>query len=259
MKLIAFIFSFLIFTSAIAQVEKVIAPKPSPARLVNDLTPGHDFLTQPQAQDLEKTLLDYEDSTSTQIAIVIVESLQDYSANEFATELGRQWGVGGKEFSNGIVILISTGEKDGQRNAYIATGYGMEGVIPDVIANDIVENDIVPNFKDGNYYRGFASAIQSIQKAAAGEYKSSGRKKARAKDSPVKAIVIIIFLLIFFFLKSKGGGGPFVTNRRHGGFIGGGYGGYGGFGGFSGGSSDGGGFGGFGGGSFGGGGAGGNW
>ena len=253
-----FIIVVLFFcTNAFAQVEKVIPAKPNPPKLVNDFTAGHNFLTEPQAQDLEKTLLDYEDSTSTQITIVVTESLQGYSANEFATALGRQWGVGGKEFSNGIVILISTGEKDGQRNAYIATGYGMEGVVPDVIANDIVENDIVPNFKEGNYYRGFSKAIASIQKAAAGEYKSSGRKKARTKGSPIQAILIILFLIIYFILKSKGGGGPFVTNRRYGGFIGGGY---GGFGGFSGGSSgSGGGFGGFGGGSFGGGGAGGNW
>lgn len=247
----------------LAQVESVIPNRPSPAVLYNDLSSGKSFLTASQADQLEKILVAYADSTSTQICVVIVESLQDYTANEYATALGRKWGVGSKQFNNGLVILISTGGEEGKREAYIATGYGMEGVIPDVVAKSILENDIIYNFKQGQRYRGLEQAIRSLQKAAAGEYKAPAhRKKQGGRAIPPFVIVILLLLVSVLF----GGGGGWGPGRRGGGFGGwtggtwlggGGFGsGYGG-GGFGGGS--GGGFGGFGGGSFGGGGAGGRW
>lgn len=245
-----------------AQIESVLPSRPSPAVLYNDLTPGRSFLTAPQADQLERILVAYDDSTSTQICVVIVESLQDYTANEYATALGRSWGVGSKQFNNGVVILISTGGETGDRDAYIATGYGMEGAIPDVVAKSIVENDIVYNFREGQYYRGLEQAINSIVKAAAGEYKAPARRKKKTEiDIPTIVLVIVCILLSLLSRGGRGWGG----GRRRGGFggwtggtwLGGGGFGGGGFG--SGGGFGGGGFGGFGGGSFGGGGAGGKW
>ena len=259
MKRVLFIFSLFVSLVGFAQVEKAIPPKPNPSRLYNDLTEGKNFLTSLQAEDLERLLLEYEDSTSSQVMIAVVPTLSGYTANEFATALGRAWGVGTKDFNNGIVILVSTGADGSKRDAYIATGYGMEGFVTDVIAKDIVENDLIANFKEKQFYRGFVSALNSIDKAVKGEYKSSGRKKSRSgKGTPIQSILFLLLILFIIFIRSRGGGGPFVTGRSYGGFIGGGLGG--GFGGgFSGGGSSGGGFGGFGGGSFGGGGAGGNW
>ena len=246
-----------------AQVESVIPNRPTPAVLYNDLSRDKSFLTAAQADQLERILVAYDDSTSTQICVVIVESFQDYSANEFATALGRKWGVGSAQFNNGVVILISTGGDAGNREAYIATGYGMEGAIPDVVAKSIVENDIIYNFKQGQRYRGLEQAVWSLKKAAAGEYKAPARRK-RPDGRAIPPVVIVILLLILSAL--FGGGRGFGGGRRGGGFggwtggtwLGGGsFGGGLGGGGFGGGS--GGGFGGFGGGSFGGGGAGGRW
>jgi uncharacterized protein len=245
-----------------AQIESVLPPRPSPAVLYNDLTPGRSFLTAPQADQLEKILVAYDDSTSTQICVVVVESLQDYTANEYATALGRSWGVGSKQFNNGVVILISTGGETGNRDAYIATGYGMEGAIPDVVAKSIVENDIIFNFKEGQRYRGLEQAVLSIAKAVAGEYKAPARRKKKS-ESDIPTIVIVIVFLLLSMLSGGGRGG----RGRRGGFggwtggtwLGGGGFGGGGFGGGGFGSGSGGGFGGFGGGSFGGGGAGGKW
>lgn len=260
----AVLFWIVLFFSqfVFAQVESVLPARPSPAALYNDLTPGRSFLTGAQAEQLERMLVAYDDSTSTQICVVIVEGLQDYTANEYATALGRSWGVGSKQFNNGVVILISTGGNSGDRDAYIATGYGMEGAIPDVVAKSIVENDIVYNFKQGNYYRGLEQAVLSVVKAAAGEYKApTQRKKKRESDIHPGVIFVVLFLLSLLF---GGGSGGFGGRRRRGGFggwTGGMWMGGGGFGGggFGGGGFGGGGFGGFGGGSFGGGGAGGKW
>ncbi len=248
-----FLFIALFLPAALlAQVEKYIPPPPDPPALVNDFTGK--FLIKAQKEALEKKLIAYDDSTSNQVVIVVVETLDGYDANEYATALGRKWGVGNKDFNNGIVILISTGGKDGDRDAYIAVGYGLEGAIPDVTAKAIVENELIPHLKAGNYYRGLDETTDAIIKAAAGEYKaqvSYGSRNIKEKIGVGTIIIIIIILVILLAIRNNGG--TYVSRGGFGGWTGGG--------GWSGGgrSSGGGGFGGFGGGSFGGGGAGGKW
>jgi len=256
------LFCFLIATVADAQIEKSLPTRPNPARLYNDLTKSATFLTKPQADFLERTLVSFDDSTSTQIAIVVVESLEGYSANEYATALGRKWGIGRQAFNNGVVVLISTGGRDANRDAYIAIGYGLEGAIPDVTADAILEKELIPSLKEGNYFLGFKRAIDALIKASAGEYKLERRKRKSPKVG-VPSIVLVILLILISMLSSRGGG-TMINRRGHRGWtgvpwLGGGFSGGSGWGGGSGGGFGGGGFGGFGGGSFGGGGAGGKW
>lgn len=265
MKKLLFIIFLFSSVASIAQVEKAVPAPQNPPRLYNDFTKGKNFLTPEQAQHLESKLIAYDDSTSSQVTIVIVEDLKDYSANEFATALGRKWGVGGREFNNGVVILISTGAGEGNRDAYIATGYGLEGAIPDITAKHIVEDELIPEFRYGNYYSGLNKTVDAIIKAATGEYKSTQvRRKGKGLTSgQIFLIVVGIWVILGIFGKSNKGGGGYASRRGYRGFGGPFWGGTGsgwlggGGGGWSGGG--GGGFGGFGGGSFGGGGAGGKW
>jgi len=263
MKKFFLIIGLLFSVSAFAQIEKVLPDQKNPPRLYNDFTKAGNFLTNEQAQALENKLVAYDDSTSSQVAIVVVEGLNNYEANEYATALGRKWGIGGKEFSNGVLILISTGGGEGNRDAYIAVGYGLEGAIPDMTAAYIVDHEIIENFKQGNYYRGLDEAVDAIIKAATGEYKApQGYGKGKGL-SPGKIFLLILIIWIILGVIGRGGGkgGGYASRRGYRGFwgptLGGGLGGLGG-GGWSGGGG-GGGFGGFGGGSFGGGGAGGKW
>jgi uncharacterized protein len=257
------ILSFLLIaTTAAAQVDKILPERPSPAHLYNDLTKSSNFLTKAQAEYLENSLVSIDDSTSNQIAIVVVESLEGYTANEYATALGRKWGVGSQAFNNGVVVLISTGGGDGNRDAYIAVGYGLEGAIPDVTADNILENELIPIFKEGNYLEGFKRTIDALERAAAGEYKQQ-RKKRNSPKVGIPSIVFVLILILISILSSRGGGGTMINRRGHRGWtggtwMGGGWGGGSSWGGSSGGGF-GGGFGGFGGGGFGGGGAGGRW
>lgn len=253
MKKILFIFSLLVSVFASAQIENVIPSKPSPPKLVNDFTGN--FLTSYQKEALETKLVRYDDSTSNQITIVVVQSLEGYSVDEYAFELGRKWGVGNKEFNNGIVILISTGGGTGNRKAAIAVGYGLEGAIPDLTAKSIIDNNIIPNFKEGNYYRGLDEATDNIIKAAEGRYKApSNYGSKKKKGLSISTIIFIIIILIVIFGGGASGGGTYVSRGGFGGWSGGGGSGWSG-----GGGSSGGGFGGFGGGSFGGGGSSGSW
>ncbi len=226
-----------------------------PKQLVNDYT---NTLTPDQRQALERKLVAFNDSTSTQIAVVIIHTLNGQDISDFNVKLGRAWGVGGKEFSNGVLLLIA---KD-DRKLNIATGYGVEGALPDITASHIITDIIRPNFKGEDYYRGIEEGTDAIIQAVKGEYtapKSYGKKSTGSSRYMFLIILIILFLL---FSGGKGGkGGSFMSRRGAMPFILGsllGSGGRGG-GGWSGGGGSSGGFGGFGGGSFGGGGASGSW
>jgi uncharacterized protein len=254
-------FTILLLALAGASLAQTLPPKPVPPRLVNDFS---NILSYDQKDYLEKKLVAYDDSSSIQIAIVTVKSLQDYEPVDFATKLGRAWGIGNKKTNNGVLVLIST--EEGRRKIFISPGYGMEGALPDIICKQIIENDIVPAFKQGNYFRGLELATASIMKAGRGEYKAPEGYRNRGKGeggSGGFVFLVILLLVIFIIGASRGGGGKGGMMSRRGyhsvppvlWFPGGG----GGGGGFTGGGGGGGGFGGFGGGSFGGGGAGGSW
>ncbi len=249
---ILFLFSFCVH----AQIEKEIPKKPSPPKLVNDYT---NTLTPSQVQALENKLVAYDDSTSSQVVIVIIPSLKGYDVAEYSLALGREWGIGGKEFSNGVIILVA---KD-DRKIRIEVGYGLEGAIADITAKSIIDNSITPQFKEDNYYRGLDLATNDIIKAAAGEYRApSGygnkNKKPRGFGS-ILTILIILFFLLGGLGGRKGGGKGGGLMSGSGWILGSMLGSSRGGGGWSGGGSGGGGFGGFGGGSFGGGGSSGSW
>jgi len=233
-----------------------------PTTLVNDYT---NTLSDSQKQQLEQKLVAFDDSSSTQIAVAIIKTVGDYDINEYALELGRKWGVGRAGKNNGVMIVVALGD----RKVSIQTGYGVEGVLPDIYAKRIIENDFKPNFKTGNYYQGLEDGTTSIIKYTRGEYKNDAPKSKKGKGGgfgSIVILVIIIVVIIAFIKRGGGGGGGQVIGGRGvtdalfwGMLLGGsarssGGGGWGG-----GGGSSGGGFGGFGGGSFGGGGSSGSW
>ena len=200
-----FLFSLLVFLSLCGRSqnsfdpESVLTPRTGQQHLVNDFT---NTLTADQAQALENKLVAYNDSTTTQIAVVIVPTIGNYEINDYNTKLGRAWGVGGKEFNNGVVLLIS---KD-DRKLNIATGYGTEGALPDITAKHIIEDIIVPQFKGNDYYRGINEGTDSIMKALKGEFKAPPAKKSKGFKFPFLIILIIIALLFSGRGGGKGGG-----------------------------------------------------
>lgn len=261
-KFLFFFFSFFLAIPLFAQTLE-IPNRPTPFRMVNILS-KEKFLTPTEAQALESKLVAFNDSTSNQIVIVVVDNLNGLTANEYATELGQKWKIGQKKFDNGIVVLLSLGGGTGNRDYYIAVGYGLEGPIPDLAIKRIEESELLPNLKSGNYYRALDNTTTVLMKLASGEYNSKEYTSSKSGDVPLVAIFFLFigFIILLHFLGKKYGGG---NNSGRGGFgsgFGGGFfGGYmagrtfgSGSSGWSSGSSLGG-----GGGSFGGGGAGGKW
>lgn len=122
----------LLFSLAGCGGEKEKYPEPTNGFFVNDFADVMSdedetaFLTKAQA--LEK-------STSAEVVIVTVDSLDGDEPYEYATELGTKWGVGKEQEDNGIVILLS--EED--REIFIAVGYGLEGALPDSKTGRIID------------------------------------------------------------------------------------------------------------------------
>lgn len=263
-KIILLLFSFSVMVVTYAQKTE---PRPNPPQAVNDFA----HLLEPfQREALEQKLRAYNDSTSSAIVIITVPTLDGYDIAEVALKYLRDWGVGVKGKNNGVVILVAQKE----RRARIETGYGMEGVLPDITAKHIIDDEMIPSFKSGDFYGGLDHAVDAIIKAAAGEYKADKKdeNESRGGGGIIFLIIFIIIMVIFLGRKGGGGGGQYMSRRGSrsfmdalpwflmGGMMGRGS-GRGGFGGgsFGGGGFGGGGFGGFGGGSGGGGGASGGW
>jgi uncharacterized protein len=241
-----------------------------PTTLVTDYT---NTLSANDKTQLEHKLVAFNDSTTTQIAVVIIKSVGPYDIAEYGAGLGRKWGIGQKGKNNGIVILVALDD----HKVTIQTGYGAEGAVPDVITNQIINNDITPAFKQGNYYGGLDAATTSLMRYIGGEYKAQNDTPAQANDNGgggsigiIIMIVIVVAILIFRNIGGRGNGhiiggrgsaSPFWWFLM-GSALGGGFGGNNdrdsGLGG-GGSDSGGGGFGGFGGGDFGGGGSSGSW
>ncbi len=251
----------LIFTLGVTV--KAVPSRPVPPRLVNDFT---NTLSKDQVVTLEQNLVNFYNSTTTQIAVVLVPDLDGDTPAMYAYQIGEEWGVGDAKFDNGVVILVKPKTTSEKGEVFIATGYGLEAVIPDAIAKRIVENEMIPEFKRNNYYGAIAKAVSVVEELSLGEYSAQDyKKKTRSEESIGGGIVALLFFLFIFLnvfsgmgrarrssigrsglptwilLSMLGSGG-----RSHGGS-------YGDF------SRGGGSFGGFGGGSFGGGGAGGSW
>jgi len=247
MKKILALLALVIIISSGSQAQD-IPDAPNPPRLVNDLA---DALRDEEEDYLEQKLLGWEDSTSNQLAIVLVKSLDGMDVADYSVRLAEKWGIGSKK-NNGILLLVAMED----RKSRIEVGYGLEGRITDAISRRILADDLKPAFKEGKYLKGLDKATTHIISAAAGEYQAEAKapKSKKRKGIGWGAILFILFILYLMSRNRGGGGGGFLTGMLLGNMLGGNR--HSSWGDFSSGSGS---FGGFGGGSFGGGGASGDW
>ncbi len=234
--------------------------QPDPPRLVNDMA---GMLSSDETATLEGKLVAYDDSTSTQIVVLTIPSLEGADPAEYATAVIHKWGIGQKGKDNGVLLLISKSD----HKIFIATGRGVEANLPDITAKRIIDHVITPQFKAGHFYAGINGATDEMIARLSGQFVNDDQKDTQSKPfGHAKLIALVIVLIILFFIFFGGGsggqtynsGGSSGTSFLLGALLGSALGGRGGGdgGGFGGG---GGGFGGFGGGDSGGGGAGGGW
>ncbi len=252
------------FVTQIGFAQFTIPEKPSLATSVYDYA---NVLSATEKAQLEQKLIQYSDSTTTQIVVVTIESLKGEDIGILTPKWGHEWGIGGTaKDDNGVLILLAKAE----RKIWISPGYGLEDRLTAGIGGEITRNIIIPEFKAGSYYNGLDKGTDALIDVFKGKYKGERKKASKGKSFPILPFIIIIVFILILISKNKGGGGGNSGNRGGGGPSlldviilsslgrGGGGGGFGG--GSSGGGFGGGGFGGgFGGGGFSGGGSGGSW
>ena len=221
------------------------------------------LLSLEEKELLNQKLIKFEDSTSTEIEVVIIPSTKGEDINFLATRFGQTWGIGKKGVDNGVVFLIAT--KD--RQISIQQGRAVEKYLTASVAGQIIDYLIIPKFKQGKWYEGIDEGVNALMEATQGKFKPQKKKKEEGDFAMVAVLIIVVFIVIMIILikygdKGGGRGGGYntfddviISRRGRSSFPGT-------FWGFpsSGGGSSGGGFGGFGGGgTFGGGGASGGW
>ncbi|MBI2428684.1 MAG: TPM domain-containing protein [Ignavibacteriales bacterium] len=226
-------------------------------KIVDPVTDQTNTLSRSEYYELRRLIIQFEDSTSNQIVILMIPSLHGNEIRDFGIEIFKKNMIGQKGKDNGVLILVA---KD-DRKMSIEVGYGLEGVLTDALCDQIIRNEIRPLFKVGDYFGGLSAGITSITEVIKGEY--TGEKKKGNGSDWIPAL-LVLGVILFAGIAAARGKRYSISSRGHRGYNNWWWGG-GGFGGGSGsgfGSFGGGGGGGgwsAGGGSFGGGGASGSW
>ncbi|HWI19588.1 MAG TPA: TPM domain-containing protein, partial [Vicinamibacterales bacterium] len=114
---------------------------------------------------LNQSIGDIEKTHGIEMAVVVIQSLDGLSIEEYAEQLFNLWGVGKKHRDNGLLFLWSTGD----RKVRVEVGYGLEGVLPDGKAGAILDNYVIPRFKDGEFDAGIVAGVDAVLTAARDE------------------------------------------------------------------------------------------
>ena len=209
-KVLIFVFTMLCFGIAKAQYE--IPPIPENQTSFYDYI---ELLNKSGARFLEEKLIQVSDSTSTQIVIIIIDSTKGEKILDLATRWGNKWGVGEKDKDNGIILLMAKSD----REVAIATGVGIRDKLTDSNAQRVINERIVPQFKKGNYYRGFSDGINGISHFLQGIYKVEKKSEGIISDIgttweediqrnlPTILFTLVGFIVLFVFRRFVGTGG----------------------------------------------------
>ena len=152
--------------------------------------------------NLEQILKRERDSTSNQIAVLIIPSLEGYPIEDFSLRVAEAWKLGQEKKDNGVLLLIALQDKQMR----IETGSGLEGVLTDAQSGRINRNEIAPYFRRGDYDGGVAAGVGAIIKVIKGEYVNDEPpvKKTSSKKFPLGSIFVVILII---YLMSRGGRG----------------------------------------------------
>ena len=147
--------------------------------------------SQNERDELLNLLQNFEQNSTTQIAIVTLNSLENRSIEELSLEIARGYKLGQKESDNGILLLVAPNEK----KVRIEVGYGLEGTLTDAVAGQIINSVMIPEFKNGKMSEGIKKGVVTIIKVASGE---EFRSKFSLGDMPFGVIAFIAGILSCF-------------------------------------------------------------
>lgn len=242
-----FAIAAVILSAVILSAAKDLHAQSFPARptgMVNDYA---GMLSGSERQALEQRLRAYRDSTSNVIVVTTIENLQGIDIESFASKMFNDWKMWEGDRKNGVLFLISRDD----RQMRIEVGYGLEAVVPDILAGRIINDILRPGFRNGDVAGALTEATTTVMRLASGEFEAVAQRAPSGNPDDFKNLgflVIMIIYIVFQLATSSrrrrshhlGGNGVIImhglasmlSNRGGGGFGGGGFGGFGGGGGF---------------------------
>lgn len=184
---------FLFIFAGIAQA----VTYPSPTGYVNDFA---GIYSSSFKNSLEANLSDFEKNTGNEISVVTVKSLENTDINTYAVELFEKWKIGKKGQDNGLLMLISSGD----REIRIEVGYGLEPYITDGRAGNIIRNIITPEFKNGDYEAGTQAGITEIERVLLAKEIAPTDTPVSQTNSKIGSFFTYLFIALFFI-------GPYIA------------------------------------------------
>jgi len=145
--------------AAVAIADVAVPPFQS---YVTDLT---GTLNAGQREKLEQTLRAFTAQKGSQLAVLLVPTTAPETIEQYSIRVAENWKLGRKGVDDGVLLLIATED----RALRIEVGYGLEGVIPDAIANRIINEVIVPYFKRGDNFGGIQAGVNQVMRLVEGE------------------------------------------------------------------------------------------
>ena len=149
------------------------------------------IFSQNERDELLNLVQNFEQNSTTQIAIVTLNSLESRSIEELSLEIARGYKLGQKEDNNGVLLVVAPNEK----KVRIEVGYGLEGVLTDAVASQIINSVMIPEFKNGKMSEGVKEGVLAIIKVASGE---EFRSKFSLGNIPFGVIAFIAGILSCF-------------------------------------------------------------
>ncbi len=166
-------------------------PVPTLQARVTDLT---GTLTQQQVADLEQKLAAFEARKGAQLALLMVPTTQPEAIEQYSIRVAEQWKVGRKGVDDGAILLVARDD----RALRIEVGYGLEGVLSDLVANRIIQDIIVPNFRAGDFYKGVNDGLDAMMRVIDGEPLPEPKRAVRRQDvNSFETLLPIGIVLVF--------------------------------------------------------------
>ena len=215
-----FIRSFLTAAAVtVFTVTATAASSPLPAKPADYVLDEAGVLSPGQREALARTLEQYERETSNQVWVCVLPRVpDDYVVEDFTQRTAEAWGVGRKDRENGLVLFVFPES----RTTRIEVGYGLEGAVPDGLANIIIQDDIFPSFRAGDMAGGIERGVEALMAASKGEYTGTGRTVAdeelSRREVTINLIIFIIFVIFVIISirrsQARGGHVYYPSGRR---------------------------------------------
>ncbi len=165
------------------------------------------LLTPEQITALDTKLKDLEQTDSTQIAILIIPSLEGEPLEDYSIRVATAWRLGQKGRDNGALLIVAMKE----RKVRIEVGYGLEPTLTDALSRRIIQDELVPHFREHDYFGGIDAAVTAMIKVVRGVYQAPPATSSSRRPSGGRSFDFLIFLLfpLLWVLGSTGkwGGG----------------------------------------------------